>query len=139
MSAGTETFAEAIRGHTSRQTLRARNVVRGTVVKRKPFKVRLHETPIVLDDGDIEFCGWMATYHAEWGIEVGDEVVLMRESGDWVLLDLVTEEKNLFTEAKSIRAVKARIARLEARAADATGFPGEVARSDVRQDNEERR
>lgn len=61
------------------------------VVSLSPFAAELIEHRLVMTDDDLSFGQWARKYDHDFGIELGDTVVLMpTESGDFLVADVIS-------------------------------------------------
>lgn len=82
------TLASKMRQVAKEAAFRHRNVVRGIVLRPTPLKVELVSDDRVLDDDELDLTQWVKVYALRVGIKKGDEVVLMRENGEWTVTDV---------------------------------------------------
>lgn len=97
----THEAARAIKRASREAAGRARNTMRGEVVDTEPLKVELFGSNVVLDDDDFDLSQWVCFYDKEFGIDRGDNVLLVRESGEWTITDVVADKDVDLKEAKN--------------------------------------
>lgn len=89
--AGRTEAAVRIHDVAKEAALRHRNVVRGVVLRAKPLRVELLRTDEVLEDDELDLTQWVKFYEAKVGIARGDEVMLLRERGEWTIIDVASD------------------------------------------------
>lgn len=116
MSGGRVGVAEAVHRAARHHALQARNVVRAEVVKVKPLKVKPMGSTLTLDEDDFDLSQWVDYYDAQYGIDVGDTVLMMREGGEYSIFDVHADDPPALAADKKVKtsAVADRVTALEA-------------------------
>lgn len=84
-------LARSVHQHAKTHASQARQNFRGEVEGLNPFSVAVLGTKFVLDDDDFDLTQSVRRYDKEHGIEKGDNVVLLREAGQWLITDVVSD------------------------------------------------
>lgn len=96
MSQGRLEAARAVSERATRAAARGQRVHRGVIVSKTPLKIDLlHDGGVLEEDEDFDFSGWASFYEAEFEIKKGDTAWLVREGGEWTLLDILAAEKDI--------------------------------------------
>lgn len=103
MSGGRVSVAEAVHRAARQHALQARNVVRAEVVKINPLKVKPMGSTLTLDDDDFDLSQWVDYYDAQYGIDVGDTVLMMRENGEWSIFDVHADDPPALVADKKVK------------------------------------
>lgn len=106
-------LAAVVNQQAARHAMRARNVLRAEVVKLNPLTVELMSSDQRLDDDDMDLSAWVEFYDEEFGIELGDTVLLQRESGEYVCFDVVGDGKSEYVTKSALAALTERVESLE--------------------------
>lgn len=107
-------LAVAVHAAARKHAANARNVVRAEVVKTVPLKVKPMHSSVTLDEDDFDLSAWVDYYDTQYGIEVGDTVLMMREGSEWSIFDIHPDDPPAFAADKKVKpsAVAADVASL---------------------------
>lgn len=92
MSAGRRRLARKIRDQASHAARRHATTYRGEVSSATPLTIELLHAPITLDEEDFDLTQWVRRYDVEYGIDEGDDVLLMKHGHDWIVTDILSEK-----------------------------------------------
>jgi hypothetical protein len=84
-------FVVAVHRAAGRHASRSKQFFAGEVIKRSPLKIELADRGRVLDEDDFELSGRMQTFQDTVGLVKGDEVLLVRRGGEYVVFDVMRE------------------------------------------------
>lgn len=79
----------------SREQMHANRVVRrGVVQQGSPLVVELLDSGVVLDESeeDVEVTQSVVSYHAQHGLDEGDNVMLSHDGDGWVAVDVLSDK-----------------------------------------------
>jgi hypothetical protein len=83
---------KAINRRAKKQANRSKTTDRGVVVGIEPLKVDVFHGP-VLKRARLDLSQWAKWYDKEYGIDKGDNVLLMRHGSRWTVTDVISNKE----------------------------------------------
>lgn len=103
-------LAAAIRDKAGEVARQQRNVKRGRIASLEPLTVDLLDEDRVLDEDDLDLSSWVRFYDQQVGLRKNNTVVLMREGGDWTVIDVISKRNVEVSDAETKKKVTEHIA-----------------------------
>jgi hypothetical protein len=65
----------------------------GTVTRRSPWQLRMHETDHLIEEEDIVITSLVYKYDIDNGIRVGDQVTVLHKGSQWIVTDVLSDRE----------------------------------------------